>query len=136
MAVNPVITQKLDDTYSQVEIQSKKARTRYFKVPTERADEFCVSYKKRDKRDNFISNCAFIGSVVAGCSILNIITKNINSAARIALGIIAGVLSAFGAELAVRTTLAPKHEQFVQGFGAEEFYIEEEHSPTVADIIK
>ncbi|MBE7710508.1 MAG: hypothetical protein E7Z92_00040 [Cyanobacteria bacterium SIG31] len=136
MAVNPIITQKIDENYSQVEIQSKKARTRYFKVPTEKADEFCTSYKKRNKRDTFISNAAFIGSVIAGCSILNAITKNINSAARIALGIIAGVLSAFGAEIGVRSVLAPKHEQFVQNFGAEEFYPEEESSPTVTDIIK
>ena len=137
MAVNPTISKDLGDNYVQVDINSNRARTRYFKVSKDVADEFCASYKKRDKRDNIISNITFIFSALLGCAGMNFLVRNIKSGAtRMLLGALGGVLTAFGADFALREIMVPKHENFVQSFGAEEFYEEEDNSPKVADIIK
>ena len=137
MAVNPIISKDLGDNCVQVDVNSNKARTRYYKVSKDTADEFCTSYKKRDKRDNIISNTAFILSALLGCSGMNFLVRNIKSGAtRMLLGALGGVLTAFGVDFALRKVMVPKHENFVQSFGAEEFYEEEDNSPKVADIIK
>lgn len=129
MAVRTQISRKLDENNVQVNVTSTKAATRYFKVPKDVADEFCSSYKKQDKKDNLISNITFGSSILLGCWLASGLASKLNTAGRFAVGIIGGVLCALGSTILLNSKMAPKHEQFVKSFGAEEIYYDEKKLP-------
>lgn len=129
MAVHPHVTRNIGSDYVQVDVTSNKAPTRYFKVPKELGDEFCKSYKKRDKRDTWISNGVFFGSALFACIALAPLTKNLNSVAKMAIGIIGGITAAVGSTIATNKIMVPKHEQFIKSFKAEEIDYEDKKFP-------
>lgn len=129
MAVHPHVSRNIGTDYVQVDVTSNKAPTRYFKVPKQLGDEFCRSYKKRDKRDTRISNGVFFGSALVACIALAPLTKNLNSAAKMAIGILGGITAAVGSTIATNKIMAPKHEQFVKSFKAEELYFDDKKFP-------
>ena len=129
MAVHPHITRTLDNNYVQIDVNSKKAPTRYFRVPKTLADEFCKSYKKRDKRDTLISNGVTFGSGILACAAIYPFTRKIGSTARMTLGIIGGIAAAIGSTILANKIMIPKHEKFIKSFNAEEIYYDNKKFP-------
>ena len=120
MAVNANITRKLDNNYVQVDITSKKMEPRYYKVPASKADEFCKDFQKTDKRMSRVSDYSFITSTLAGCVIISLLTRKLNSAARIALGILGGVGAGFTSVFVTSNYVDKKYHQLLQTHQAEE----------------
>lgn len=130
MSLTTKVTRNLGNNYVQVDVQSSKAETRYFKVPKNKADIFCSQYIKRDKRDSLISNTAFIGSTLIGCLGAALLTQKLKSTSlRITTGILAGIGSAVGANIATTKIMSPKHQEFVKSFGAQEIYYDDNKLP-------
>ena len=129
MAVHPHVTRNLGSDYVQVDVTSNKAPTRYFKVPKQLGDEFCKSYKKRDKRDTWISNGIAFGSALAACIIALPLSKNLSSAAKMTIGIVSGIAAIIGSAIVTNNIMAPKHEQFIKSFKAEEIDYDDKKFP-------
>ena len=51
MAVQAVISNKIDNNNVVVDIKSKRAPLIQYKVPEQRADEFCKNYVEKDKKE-------------------------------------------------------------------------------------
>lgn len=134
MAVQAVISKKIDNNNVVVDIKSKRAPLVQYKVPEQRADEFCKKYVEKEKKDSIISNTTFVGAVLAACLLMNPLLKKIeNGAGRMTLAIVAGILTAVGSNYAIGSALAPKHAKFLNSYNAELY--ESKPKNTVADII-
>ena len=117
-----------------VDIKSKRAPLVQYKVPEQRADEFCKKYVEKEKKDSLISNTTFVGAVLGACLLMNPLLKKIeNGAGRMTLAIVAGILTAVGSNYAIGSALAPKHAKFLNSYNAELY--ESKPKNTVADII-
>lgn len=128
-----VVSKKLNDNSVVVDIKSKRTPLMQYKVPEHKADEFCKNYVEKEKKDKLISNTTFFGSVLAVCILMNPILKKIeNGIGRMALAVVAGILTAVGSNYAIASTLAPKHKKFLESYGAQ---IYERPKNTVSDII-
>ena len=133
MAVQAIISKKLDNNNVVVDIKSKRAPLMQYEVPEYKADEFCKNYVEKDKKDKLISNTTFFGSVIAACLLMNPLLKKIeNGAGRMTLAIVAGILTAVGSNYAIASVLAPKHKKFLESYSA---HIYEKPKNTVSDII-
>ena len=134
MAVQAIISKKLDNNNVVVDIKSKRAPLVQYKVPSQNADEFCHNYIKKEKKDKIISNTTFIGAVLGACLLMNPLLKKIeNGAGRIALAVVAGILTAVGSNYAIASILTPKHKKFLEKYNAQVY--QNEPKNTVANII-
>ena len=134
MAVQAVVSKKVDDNYVIVDVKSKRAPLVQYKVPAQKADEFCQKYVEKEKKDSRISNATFIGSVLGACLLMTPLLKKIeNGVGRMSLAIIAGILTSIGSNFAVASALAPKHAKFLDSYNAQLY--DNRPKNTVADII-
>ncbi len=79
MSVDAKISRVIDNNNVQVDISSKNARTRYYQVPKNNADNFIKQYKKQDKKASWITNTAFGASILVGVFGANALTKKMNN---------------------------------------------------------
>jgi hypothetical protein len=134
MAIQAVVSKKLDDNSVVVDIKSKRMQLAQYKVPVQKADEFCQMYVEKEKKEKIISNATFIGSVLAVCLLMKpLIEKIENGTGRMMLALVAGVLTAIGSNYAIASVLAPKHKKFLESYNAQVY--ENKPKNTVADII-
>ena len=134
MAVQAVVSKKIDDNNVVVDIKSKRAPLIQYKVPEQKADEFCKKYVEKEKKNRLISNSTFIGAVLGACLLMNPLLKKIeNGAGRMTLAVVAGILTAVGSNYAIGSILAPKQAKFLNSYNAELY--ERKPKNTVADII-
>lgn len=134
MAVETKINRVIDKNYVQVEAGGKNIYPKYFKVPKEKADEFCVEYKKNDKKMNYITNGMFVASALIGSAIAQVLTSKMkNKTVQIALGISGAGIGAIGSIYASMKLLEKKGNEFLKKFDAEQVF--QEQRKTVADII-
>lgn len=129
MAVTTKINRKLDNDCVQIEITSKKTWTRYFKVPESKADSFCASYKKNDKKIKRMSTAAFVLSPFIGTIIALPFTKNLGRGARTGIGIAAGIASAIGSVFAMAPVIEKNNNKLLKKFDAEEIFYENKNFP-------
>lgn len=129
MSVETKISRNLGDNYVQVEAVSKKNWTRYFKVPESKADEFCSSYQKHDKKMKKISNMSFLAAPFAGCILAFPFTKNLSAGARMATGVIAGIAAALGSVFASASIMEKAHSKLLKKFDAEEISYDNKKLP-------
>ena len=120
MAVSTNVTRKLDNNYVQVDVTSKKAEPRYYKVPASKADEFCKNFQKTDKRMSRISDTSFVLSTIAGCTIIGLLSKKLGGAARMTLGIIGGIAAGFASVFACSNMMDKKYHNLLKTYQAEE----------------
>ena len=121
MAVEINITRKLDNNHVQVEVNSKNIPTRYFKVESQKADEFCKAYKKYDKEQNIWSPIRVLTPVVLVTSIANHLTRNLNKAGQWGAAIGSGILAAAGAIRLNTKLLMKKEDNMLKQYNASEF---------------
>ena len=134
MAVQAIVSKKIDDKNVLVDVKSKRAPLVQYKVPEQKADEFCKKYVEKEKKERLISNTTFFGAVLGACLLMNPLLKKIeNGAGRMTLAVIAGILTAVGSNFAIASALAPKHAKFLESYNAE-FY-DGKPKNTVADVI-
>lgn len=130
MAITTSITRNLDNNYVQVEVNSPRATTTFYKVPKNKADEFCTQYKKLEKKNTKTYNIAFFSSIGAVCLLMSILTKRFESTMpKLLLSIVGGIFAGYTADSAVRTYLLPKQEKFLKSFDAKEIFYEDKKSP-------
>ena len=121
MATEINITKKLDNNHVQVEITPKKVPTRYFKVPTQKADEFCKAYKNFDKEQSIWSAVRIAFPTVLLCGIANHFTKGKSKVTQWGAGVGIGILSMMGTMRWNIKTLIKKEDKLLQQFNAQEF---------------
>ena len=130
MTINTSITRKLDNNYVQVEVSSPKASTTFFKVPNNKADEFCREYKKMEKKNSKTYNIAFFSSIAIACILMSMLTKRFESKTpKLLLNIVGGLFAGYTADSAVRTYLIPKQDELIKSFGAKEIFYDDKKSP-------
>lgn len=134
MAVEAKVNRVLENDYVQVEVKAKNVGPRYFKVHKDRADEFCASYKKNDKKMTFITNAFFIASAFLGSLIAQIFTRNLkNKALQMTIGIVGAAIGAVGSVFGSVGILEKNGKRLLEKFNAEQIFYEDKK--TVADII-
>ena len=123
MAITTSITRNLDNNYVQVEVNSPRATTTFYKVPKDKADEFCTQYKKLEKKNTKTYNIAFFSSIGAVCLLMSMLTKRFESKTpKLLLNIAGGLFAGYTTDSAVRAYLIPKQDKFIKSFGAEEIF--------------
>lgn len=133
MAVQAVVSKKLDNNRVVVDVKSKRAPLVQYSVPESKADEFCNSYVVKEKKENLISNLSFFGAVVLACTLITPFIKKIeNGASRMTLAIVAGILAAVGSNFLAVSAMLPKHQKFLNEFDAK---LVDKPTKTVNDII-
>ena len=104
-----------------------------YKVPAQKADEFCRHYPIQEKKENRVSTISFVGAILAACLVMNPLTKKIESGAgKMTLGVVAGILAAVGSNFLAVSAMAPKRQKFLNAYGATPY---EKQTNTIADII-
>ena len=134
MKVEAKINRKLDENYVQVEVCAKNTNPRYFKVPKEKADEFCKEYIKNDKKMNNTTNIMFVGSALLGSALGQLATYKVKSKAiKLSAGVLGALAGTIGSIYASIDILDKKGNEFLARFNAEQIF--KEQQKTVADII-
>lgn len=129
MAIDLKVNRKLDNNYVQVEATSKKTYTKFFKVPQDKVDAFCASYKKHDKNMKYLSNTTFVLSTILGCLLVSPFTKKIGSGARLAIGILAGMGAATASVFGTAKIMQNKQDKLLKNFNAQEIFYEDKKLP-------
>ncbi|MCM1004645.1 MAG: hypothetical protein NC408_09955 [Candidatus Gastranaerophilales bacterium] len=129
MTVDTKLTRNLGNNYVQVEASSKKSWTRYFKVPEDRADEFCASYKNHDKKMKKISNVTFVGAPFLGCILALPLTSRLSGGAKVATGILAGAGMAVGSVFMTASILEKRLNALLKKYDSEELFYDDKKFP-------
>ena len=124
MGLSVEIGKKLDNNCVEVTVNSPKCPTRFFKVPENKADEFCKQYKNNDSNSGFITAGVITGTAIASCSIANILAKNLSKIYRNGIGVLVGIASVLAATVATAPLAVKREEQVLKQFNA----IEIEHN--------
>ena len=122
MAVELNIDKKLDNNNVQVRIDSNKIQTRFFKVPAQRADEFCSRYKKFDREETIFSYIKVLVPTLACCATGSVLAKNLSKVWKNVVAIGAGIL---GGSLAIPLNIkdiAKREKRLLNEFNAEQIY--------------
>ena len=122
MAIETKITRKLDNNCVQVEVNGKNMPTRFFKVPEDKADEFCVSYRKNDHGNSLIANTALITSVLGGSFLGSILTGKVfkfEKISRLTGGTIMACLAGFSSVFLIRNIIGNRNQQVLAKYNAE-----------------
>ena len=129
MAVDIKVNRKLDNNHVQIEATSKKSFTRFFKVPEDKADEFCASYKKHENKMKWLSNISFILATMIGCAVVSPLTRKASSGARLGVGVIAGVIGGTASVFATSKIMENKSDKLLKSFKAEEIIYNDNSLP-------
>ena len=127
MSIDAKITNQLDNNNVQVEInRNKGGQTKYFKVPANKADSFIASYKKNDKNTSFITNTAFVASILGGVLLSNFITKKCikSTSLRWIISTLAGIGGATASVVVSSDYIDSKNKKIIQMHNAQQIYYE------------
>ena len=119
MAVDLKVTQQLDNNCVKV-VAKRKSRTREYVVPKQTADEFCANYKKYDKKSLLKTNLLFIGSVIGGCGLGNLVALKAPSMLRMTIGIVAGMMAGVGVSNITAKKLEEDYQKLLKSHGVTE----------------
>ncbi len=133
VSIETKIGKPLENGYVQVDVGGKKIYPRAYKVPKDKADVFCKSYTKQVKNMDLWSNIIFALSIVGAFALVAPLTKKINTIARIAIGIAAGVGSTVACTFGMAKVMQKKHDELLKKYNSKEI-IEEKQS--MQDILK
>ena len=120
MSATLKISQKLDSNHFKVEATEPKVPNRYFKVPSDKADEFCLDYKKGRSRAKLIMNSFLVGGVLFACGLIGVCTKKLSKVAQMAVGIIGGIITAGGVIATSSSIIISKEKKLLAKYKAEE----------------
>ena len=122
MSVEATVSKQLDNNFVQVDITSKNANPKYYKVPAKTADSFMKTYKKQEQKSLMISNVSFALSCVTGCFLTNALTKKfIKSAfAKYTVNTLGGIALSIATMLGVGNMLSSQKQNMLQKHGAQE----------------
>ena len=129
MAVKIDVTKKLDNNFVQVEVNSPKVSTRYFKVPEAKADEFCKEYKDFDKKIRLGSMLRTFVPTLLLCGIVGKFTKTKSKLVQWAGAIAAGLAAVTGATYLNTNIFIKKEDALLKKHSAEEFSKESKQLP-------
>ena len=114
MSINTQVTKVLGDGYVQMDITSNKNKTKSYKVPTHKVNEFSQAYKKQERNINVITNTVFATSILAGVVITSALTKNLSSKfLKFALNTSGGIALAFASIFASDKYIQNKKEKLL-----------------------
>ena len=125
MAIDVKIASKLDKDFVKVEANSSHAPTRYFKVPKEKADTFCTTYKKDASKNSTRNYIVMFVSVLGACGIAGIFTKNMKKAIQTITGVVAGIAGLIGGSFFSAKKAISNEEKMLNEFKASEIYPQE-----------
>lgn len=126
MGVNAEITRQLENNTVQVDITSKKARTRYFQVPKQKAAAFADKYKKQDKQITYFTNTVFFASVLGGVLLSSALTRKIvkSKAMQFILGSMGGIGGGIASVFASGNYIDNKQKNLLKEYQAKEIFYE------------
>ena len=127
MAPEINITNKLSNNHVQVEIKSKNVPTRYFKVPEQKADEFCKNYKQFEKKQRINSAIRIAVPAVILCTIANYFTQGKSKLIQWTAGIGLGMAGIMGATRWNVKKLIKKEDELLNKHNAEEIIKEDKN---------
>lgn len=128
MTISSAVTRKFDNGYVQVEIESNRQDTRYYKVPEDRADSFQREYKKNSKKAPWVETGLTMGAIVALIVPTYFATKKIESKSiRMVLGTLAGLTGGIGSIQLGNKIEAKSHTKLLQKYNAEEIDYSKSH---------
>lgn len=134
MAVELSVTKNIDDKYVQVEAKRARAGASYYRVPKEKADEFCAYYKKFDKKNNRISDLSFFSSVIIGSLAANFLTRNWANIPRTITTVSTALGFGYISDIIAKKSLSKQQQEILANFNAQEINLES--APKIADLIK
>ena len=122
MSINLKIERKLDSQHVQVNLESDKIPTRYFKVPEAKADEFCSKYKKFHKEETVFSYIKVLVPTFVCCALGTTVTKNLGKIWSNLIGITAGAIGgAIAMPLNIKD-IANRERHLLKEYGASEVH--------------
>ncbi len=130
MALTSSVTRKFDNNYVQVEINSNKYETRYYKVPESEADSFQAEYKKNSKKANRLSNGLMILGLAATTVAAYFATKKMeNKALKTIISLVAGVSGGIAGTFAGAKIEAKDHQNLMYKYNATEIDYSQSNLP-------
>ena len=129
MAIKLNVTQKLDNNHVQIEVEHPKVPTRYFKVPENKADEFCKAYKQFNTDQSVWSAIRVATPSILLCGIANYLTKNKSKTTQWITGIATGLVSVYTALNLNTKLLINKEDSLLKKHNAEELNFEVKSLP-------
>lgn len=121
MTISSAVTRKFDNGYVQVEIESNRQDTRYYKVPENKSDSFQREYKKNSKKAPWVETGLTMGAIITLIVPTYFATKKIESKTiRMVLGTLAGLIGGIGSIQLGNKIEAKSHTKLLQKHNAEE----------------
>ena len=117
MTIKSAVTKRFDNGYVQVEIESKRQDTRYYKVPEAKADMFQRVYKNNSKKMPWINTGLTLGAIVATIFPIYLLTKKLQSkSARTLIGVLAGLTGGIGSMYLGANIEANSHDKLLKKY--------------------
>ena len=129
MAVDVKVVHKIDKDYVKIEANASRMPTRYFKVPANKADSFCATYKKETSRNNTRNYVSMFLGVLGACGLASFFTKNLKKTAQTIIGVAAGILGVFGASFYSASKAVKNDEKMQKQHNATEIFQEKKKFP-------
>ena len=124
MGVNAEVTKRFNNGNVQVEISSKNTKTQYYEVPANRADSFIKAYKERNKKDLYLSNTVFAGSILGGTILTNALIRKIikNKFVKFTLATIGGIAACTLATIGTWNHMDKKRAEMMKKYQAKKIF--------------
>ena len=122
MAIETKIGRKLDNNSIQVDVVYPKNYTRHFKVPQNKADEFCTNFKDGAKKADYITTGSLLVAVPAACALAGMFTKNLSKALKMTVGVFCGVGAVLASTLASTKIIQTREHKLLENHNSREIF--------------